>query len=75
MQKFIGTQDYLRHKQDRFRKGDEQDLQINEAFLLNDPKIFNLYQKQYDEKSALYYGAAPSFKKIMEKIRMALIDL
>jgi hypothetical protein len=45
VQKFIGTTDYIGHKQARFRAGDNQNIAQNEAFLLSVSETRDLYAK------------------------------
>lgn len=66
--KFIGSEDYLRHKQNRFRSGDEQDIQKNAAFTMPDPEIRKLYSEEFKKKSAIYFGKQPEFEEIILKI-------
>jgi predicted nucleotidyltransferase component of viral defense system len=65
---FIGTDAYLKHKQDRFGK-DEQDLTKNLAFNLDkDRIIFDEYVAQYKTIKELFISAMPTFETIFEKI-------
>ena len=59
--KFIGTPEYIAHKDECFRSDDEKDLCINEAFILSDPNIY--------EKSSLYYQGRPSLKDILNEFK------
>ena len=54
--KFIGTEEYIAHKEKRLPKADYViPVSENEAFLLNDPAIRNDFKKRYKETSGLYY--------------------
>jgi len=66
--KFIGTPEYLAHKQKRFRPQTEKDLTKNEAFIMGDPKTRRLYTDAYERGAALYYAGQPSFEKILARI-------
>ncbi|MFH1504259.1 MAG: nucleotidyl transferase AbiEii/AbiGii toxin family protein [Candidatus Omnitrophota bacterium] len=56
VQGFIGTQDYKEHKNKRFpRKEKELPLSEQEAFLLNDSEMRELFEKEYKKTAALYY--------------------
>lgn len=70
---FIGSREYLEHKNKRFRAADEKDLSKNEAFLLSDRGTRTLYAKEFEKKSAIYFGKQPSFKTILAKITERLI--
>lgn len=68
VQEFIGSQAYLLHKDKRF--GSEHPvITENEAFLLSDSTIFNLYEKAYEGTKSLYYRDRPSFSNIMKQIK------
>ena len=69
VQVFIGTPEYLAHKQRRFRTGDNPVIKENEAFRLSDPATRQEYEKAYTATQALYYKAQPSFGKIMERLK------
>jgi hypothetical protein len=68
VQSFIGTPDYLAHKEKRFRAADEPDISRNEAFVLSDPATRAAYEKEYAKTRALYYRDRPSFSEILETI-------
>lgn len=69
VQKFIGTQEYIDHKQKRFRQGDNKNIAENEAFILSDAKTRKLYADAYERGSALYYASKPSFEEILAEIQ------
>ena len=60
VQTFIGSPEYLAHKADRFRGGDQPDLRQNEAFCLSDPATRQIYADAYERTRALYYRDRPS---------------
>lgn len=66
---FIGTHAYLAHKIKRFREGDEMDISKNDAFVLSDKTTRALYAKEYEKKSAIYFGEQPSFEAILGRIQ------
>lgn len=69
VQKFIGTPDYLAHKERRFRTGDNLVIDENEAFLLSNKTIREQYAEAYSRTPRLYYAGQPSFEKILSRIR------
>jgi hypothetical protein len=69
--RFIGTRAYLEHKKERFRASDIQNIEKNQAFQLNDPDVFSMYNDQYQMSQSLYYKEKPSFLDIMSRIRNA----
>ena len=72
---FIGTPTYLARKTERFRSGDNLDIASNEAFLLSDPKVRNLYESTYRETAALYYTGQIPFRDILARIHQHIAQL
>jgi len=68
VQTFIGTKDYIKHKNKRFRKDDNTIVAENEAFMLSDPQIRELYEQQYYKTTSLYYANQPAFADILVRI-------
>ena len=69
VQDFIGTKEYLQHKQRRFSTEDfEIPINKNEAFLLTDRSIRERLQKRYETAKALYYKGQPPFGEVMKRI-------
>lgn len=66
---FIGTPEYHTHKQRRFREGDNPIIAENEAFLLSDAGIRQLYASAYEATAPLYFGTRPTFDAILDGIR------
>jgi hypothetical protein len=69
VQKFVGTDAYKAHKQERFRQGDNPNIAENEAFLLSDGKTRALYANAYERSSALYYAGKPTFEQILAEFK------
>lgn len=66
VQDFIGTQEYLDHKDRRFRGGDRKvPIAEQEAFLLSDKGVRSRFEKQYNDTSALYYQGQLPFEEIL----------
>lgn len=65
---FIGSKEYIEHKQRRFRAGDELKISINQAFIIDDPVTRHLYNKEFKKKSSLYFGDQINFDNILKKI-------
>lgn len=69
VQKFIGTQDYEKHKKKRFPQKDlELPLNESEAFLLRDRELREIYRKEYVKRPGLYYQGQPPFEDILTLI-------
>jgi hypothetical protein len=68
IQAFIGNEAYKAHKTKRFPKADNQDIAKNQAFIISDPATRKLYDKAYEDSSALYYGKKPTFTQVLERI-------
>ncbi len=76
VQQFIGTDEYLAHKADRFPAADLAiPIAENEAFLLNDPGLRSSFRKRYESTAALYYKGQPDFGKVLDRIRNYLNKL
>jgi hypothetical protein len=67
---FIGTKEYLEHKEKRF-PGDDLAIPINknEAFPLNDKEIRERLKKRYEGTKALYYKGQPPFEDVLKRIQ------
>ena len=68
VQAFIGTREYTAHKEKRFPKADNRNIAENEAFILSDPAMRQLYERAYATTSALYYKGKPSLTEILAEI-------
>lgn len=75
VQAFIGTAEYIAHKQARFPKADNQHIASNEAFLLSDPATRALYQREYEKTEALYYTGQIPFGEILSRIHQHIKQL
>lgn len=70
VQQFIGTSEYLAHKQKRFPAADRAiPIKGNEAFLLNNAAVKADFIKRYKETAALYYNGQPDFEALLERIK------
>jgi hypothetical protein len=66
---FIGSEEYLAHKQKRFPTVDfEISISKNEAFLLSSPEIRADFTARYKTTAALYYQGQPPFDELIERI-------
>lgn len=72
---FIGTPEYIAHKEKRFRSADNPVIVENEAFLLNDPATRKKYKEAFVATNALYYKSQPDFDEILLKIRKYVMML
>jgi Nucleotidyl transferase AbiEii toxin, Type IV TA system len=68
VQAFIGTDEYVEHKDRRFRSLDNKNIAKNQAFILSDDETRKTYAETYAKTSALYYGRKPTFDQILERI-------
>ena len=73
--KFIGTPEYLAHKELRFRSGDEIVIKNNPAFTMEDEKTKKLYREEFIKKSPIYFGKQPSFDEIIARIKQHIDTL
>ncbi|MCH1911858.1 nucleotidyl transferase AbiEii/AbiGii toxin family protein [Leptospira noguchii] len=75
VQEFIGTDKYIRHKEERFGKNDEKNLAKNEAFTLLNPDLRKQIEERYENTKVLYYGEVPSLDSIASRLKEYLHDL
>jgi hypothetical protein len=68
VQAFIGTPEYLKHKDDHFPQADNKNISENAAFLLADKNTRDIYERAYEAARALYYQGRPSFAEILALI-------
>ena len=69
IQEFIGTEEYLKVKKDRYPNADfEKPINKNEAFLLTDQKIRDEFKRRYATSKNLYYKGQPPYDEVMERI-------
>jgi hypothetical protein len=67
---FIGTNEYLEHKTERFPKIDfDIPIAENEAFLVNNEQLRNRFIDRYKATAPLYYNGQPDFEEILEEIK------
>lgn len=69
---FIGSNEYIEHKNKRFRSGDNPIINQNEAFLLTDYDIRGQYEREYNLSQSLYYKEKPTFSEILDLINQNL---
>lgn len=67
---FIGTPEYRARKKVRFRQADNLDIASNEAFLLSDPAVRQLYASKFQETQGLYYAGQVPFEDILQRITL-----
>lgn len=67
---FIGTPDYMAHKNERLRGADNAiPLSEHPALLLPVPEIRKSFEQRYKDSSNLYYKEQPEFEIIMAAIK------
>lgn len=66
---FIGTEEYQKHKEDRFPSKDYKiPIAENEAFLLRNPELRERFIKRYKKTAKLYYKGQPDFNELLVEI-------
>ena len=70
VKEFVGTEDYLKHKEARFR-GKEAGIVIaeTEAFLLSSNELKKQFKNRYAATSGLYYKGQPPFEDVLFRIK------
>lgn len=71
----LDNNEYLEHKENRFRTTDEKNISKNEAFILSDGAVREAYKDAYERSSTLYYKEQISFDDIMNSINQNLNTL
>ena len=70
---FIGTDEYHKHKENRFPKVDyEIALANNQAFLLENTDIRSKLAQLYSTSKGLYYNGQPQFESMLADIKKQL---
>lgn len=72
VQRFIGSEQYLAHKELRFRTADEKDLTKNDAFIISNAETQKLYQESFEKTKGLYYKGQPKFSEILDSFKTYL---
>ena len=76
VQAFIGTKEYIDHKNARFPKVDLlSPISQNEAFLLSDPALRTQFIERYKATEKLYYKGQPPFEQLLERIKENIDNL
>ncbi len=75
VQAFVGTPEYLAHKERRFPAADNQLIAENEAFLLSDTDTRDRLQKAYAASAALYYRGQTPFEDLLATIKTWALKL
>lgn len=75
VQDFIGSDQYVAHKELRFRSADEKDLTKNDAFIISDVETQKLYQQSFEKTRGLYYKGQPKFSDILEAFKTFLTKM
>jgi hypothetical protein len=70
VQEFINTEEYQKRKEQRFPKIDNHNIPDNEAFILSDPEVRELYKQEYNKTKDLYHGDMVPFEDILERIKL-----
>jgi len=69
VQEFIGTEDYVRRKDERFSNTDNQHIATNQAFILGDRDVRTQYEAEYAKTRGLYYTGMVPFGDILGRIQ------
>lgn len=73
VQEFLGTDDYLTHKDKRFPDIDKStEIIHNEAILLSSQETRATFRKRYSATCSLYHQGQPDFDEVIEGIRKYL---
>lgn len=75
VQSFMRKPAYRERKAQRFRRGDEQVIARNPAFVLADPAQRALFAREYRKTEALYYQGQPDFDALIARIHRHIEDM
>ncbi|CAM3642389.1 nucleotidyl transferase AbiEii/AbiGii toxin family protein [Sphingobacterium prati] len=76
VKEFIGTPEYLNHKERRFPNADfEIPISQNQAFLLEDDKLKQQLNQSYIKSKALYYNGQIDLQSILDLLKIHLKNL
>jgi len=76
VQEFIGTDEYLHHKKNRFPKIDfDIPISENQAFLLTENGLKDKFKERYQKTAALYYHGQIPFEDLLSTIHYWLKKL
>jgi len=70
VQKFIGTADYQKYKQEKLRGEDAREFSARDAFMLPEAKTRSLFEKEFQSMSSLLLSPGPTFKDVLETLRV-----
>ena len=68
VQEFIGSPEYIAHKDARFPAADNKVIAENPAFRLEDNEVRRVLERAYERTRALYYRGRPSLREILARI-------
>jgi len=70
VQEFIGTEDYIRHKQTRFVGKDKGAvIAESEALHLRSSELRKRFKERYETTKSLYYKGQPPFEDLLQRIQ------
>ncbi len=75
VQDFIGTEEYLKHKDFKFKNNEEKDLTKNDAFIIASDETKEQFEKAFSSTDSLYYKKRPTLKEILDKLSSLLTKL
>ncbi len=65
---FVGTSEYLEHKESWFRQGDIKNISENPAFSVEDSSRRDTLEQEYSSKADMYFGEQIPLSVILERI-------
>lgn len=65
---FIGTKDYLEHKNFKFKNNEEKDLTKNDAFIIDSDVTKAEFEEAFKVTDSLYYNKRPGLKEILDRL-------
>ncbi|MFH1618622.1 MAG: nucleotidyl transferase AbiEii/AbiGii toxin family protein [bacterium] len=69
VKEFIGTAGYEEYKKQKLKTLDAREFETRDAFTLNDPKTYALFEKDFGHMDTLLLAPGPTFKGLIERLR------
>ena len=69
VKEFIGSPEYKRYKIERFGTKDDKNISNNQAFKLENKEEFNIFEREYQRTSALYFKEQPNLNELIKRIQ------
>ncbi|MFA5139071.1 MAG: nucleotidyl transferase AbiEii/AbiGii toxin family protein [Elusimicrobiota bacterium] len=66
---FIGTSEYEGYKKQKLKASDAEEFRTRGPFTLNDPRIYALFESEFERMDTLLLAPGPTFKDLIKRLR------